>query len=190
MNKYGELLENINFYELISLAEKVYGPYSRPDGRAIVIIVNDDGSRRTVSYPKYLMEQHLGKVLDKDEHTIDHINRDHNDNDINNLRIVPRAQHSKDDTRRVKLVEFDCAMCNAKFERSPRLVRDKSKKGRGGPFCGRACAGRYARKVQLGLMEKLPAQPFTESEYYRNIKNLENAESMTEYFIKKYASNI
>lgn len=190
MNKYGELLESMEVFALLAQAEKVYGPYARPDGRAIVIVVDDNGSRRTVSYPKWILEQHLGKVLDKDERTVDHIDRDHNNNDINNLRIVPRAQHSKDDTRRVKLIKLRCSLCDKEFERSPRLMRDKNKKGVCGNFCSRQCSGRYSRRVQLGLMEKFPVQPFAESEYYRNIKNLENTESMTEYFITKYASSI
>lgn len=191
MNKYGELIKSIEIFSIIALAERVYGPYNNGnDDRKIVIIVDDDGNRRTISYPKYLLEQHLGRPLHPDLETVDHRDRDHNNNDINNLRIVPRNQHSKDDTRRVKLVKFKCSLCDKEFERSPRLVRDKSKKGCTGIFCSRQCSGRYSRKVQLGLIEKFPVQPYTESEYYRNIKNLDNAESMTEYFIKKYASKI
>lgn len=170
MDKFAELINKIEFF--LSLAEKVYGPYSLANGRKIVILREYDGFSRTVSYPKFLLEQHLGRRLDEDKETVDHLNFDHNDNRIENLRIVPRDQHSADDTRRVKLIKFHCNMCGKEFERSPRLVRDKSKKGRTGIFCGRQCAGRYSRKVQLKQMEKLPVQPFIESEYYRrkNIK--------------------
>jgi len=165
VDKFAELINKIDLF--LSLAEKVYGPYSLANGRKIVILREDDGSSRTVSYPKFLLEQHLGRKLDEDKETVDHLNFDHNDNRIENLRIVPRDQHSADDTRRVKLIKFHCNMCGKEFERSPRLVRDKSKKGRTGIFCGRQCAGRYSRKVQLKQMEKLPIQPFIESEYYR-----------------------
>src|SRR5271165_1183752 len=174
MFKYADLISEVETFYLLSTAEKVYGPYLRPsDGRQIVIIKDDNGKTRTVSYPKYILEQHLGRPLNPETETVDHINRDKNDNDINNLRLVERSQHSKDDTRRVKLVKFKCSLCNKDFERSPRLVRDKSKKGVTGIFCSRQCAGRYSRKVQLGLIEKFPVQPYVESEYYRNIKNIE-----------------
>ena len=180
MKSYGVLLETI---ERFVQAGKVFGPYTRQDGRQIVIVRNDDNSCRTVSYPKYIMEQHVGRQLDPNSETVDHIDRNHSNNDINNLRIVPRSQHSKDDTRRVKLVDFNCSMCGKKFPRSPRLVRDKSKKGRRGIFCGRKCAGRYARKLQLGLIEKFPVQPYLESEYYRNVKNLA---SVAAHLLEKY----
>lgn len=172
-------MENLDFLteitaslELISMAAKVFGPYKRQDKREIVIIVNDDGSRRTVSYPKYIMEQHLGRELDPDKETVDHLDFDFMNNDINNLRLLPRDEHSANDTRRVKLIKFNCNECNKEFERSPRLVRDKSKKGNTGIFCSRSCAGKYSRKLQLKRIDKFPVQPYLESEYYRrkNVK--------------------
>jgi hypothetical protein len=195
MTKYSDLLEKINNFFLLSIAKStprrtmqvVYGPYARPDGRKIVVIKDSDGKSRTVSYPKYLMEEHLGRRLDPNTETVDHINRDKHDNDINNLRLVPRSQHSADDTRRVKLVEFTCSMCGNKFERSPRLIRDKAKKGKSGPFCGRACAGRYARKLQLKQIDKQDAQTHIESEYYRNIKNVAEVAS---FYFKKYGATL
>lgn len=174
------LLQSIDNF--VILAEKVFGPYKRQDGRQIVIIRNDDGSYRTVSYPKYLVEQSVGRSLDPDQETVDHIDSNKDNNNLDNLRIVPRQQHSGDDTRRVKLVAFDCHMCGKKFERSPRLIRDKSKKGRGGPFCSRQCAGRYARRLQLKLLDKLPAQPFLQSEYYKR----KNVVALADHLICKY----
>jgi hypothetical protein len=42
-----DLLTSIDNF--VVLADRLYGPYTRPDGRKIVIIKNDDGSYRTVS---------------------------------------------------------------------------------------------------------------------------------------------
>ncbi len=166
--KIDALLSKIELYNLISFAAKVFGPYTRKeDGRQIVIIQNQDGSRETVSYPKYVLEQHLGHKLDQNECTVDHWDSNFLNNDIDNLRIVPRKEHSADDTRRVKLVKFKCALCKNEFERSPRLVRDKAKKKKAGPFCSRKCAGKYARMLQLKLVDKFDVQPAVDSEYYK-----------------------
>lgn len=113
------------------------------------------------------MEMHLGRELHPDDETVDHIDSDKHNNDINNLRIVPRREHSADDTRRVKNVKFECAWCEKEFERSPRLVRDKAKSNKAGPFCSRQCAGKYSRMLQLKLIDKMDSQPHVESEYYK-----------------------
>jgi hypothetical protein len=147
---------------------KVHGPYKRKeDGRQIVIIVENNGSRRTVSYPKWILEMQLGRKLDPNLETVDHMDSNFDNNDLSNLRIVPRSEHSADDTRRVKLVKFKCAWCDKEFERSPRLVRDKARKNKAGPFCSRGCAGKYSRTLQLKLIDKFDVQPVVDSEYYK-----------------------
>ena len=145
---------------------KVWGPYRRSDNRQIVIVIDDDGERRTISYPKWLMELQLGRRLSPDE-TVDHWDSNIENNGLDNLRIVPRDLHSADDTRRVKAVKFKCAWCKKDFERSPRLVRDKARKNKAGPFCSRQCAGKYSRKLQLKLIDKFDTQPVIDSEYYK-----------------------
>ncbi len=146
---------------------KIHGPYRRQDGRQIVIVVENNGKHRTVSYPKWIMELQLGRKLDPDLETVDHIDSNFDNNDLSNLRLVPRDEHSADDTRRVKPVKFTCAWCDKEFERSPRLVRDKAKKNKAGPFCSRACAGKYSRMLQLKLIDKFDTQPVVDSEYYK-----------------------
>ena len=113
------------------------------------------------------MELQLGRKLDPDLETVDHIDSDFDNNDISNLRIMPRDEHSADDTRRVKNIKFDCAWCDNEFERSPRLIRDKAKKNKAGPFCSRSCAGKYSRMLQLKLIDKIKPQTHVDSEYYK-----------------------
>ncbi len=145
----------------------IYGPYTRGDGRKIVIVIDHNGKRRTVSYPKWLLESQLGRPLDPELETVDHIDSNFNNNDIANLRMLPRAEHSADDTRRVEPAKFQCAWCDKDFERSPRLIRDKAKKNKAGPFCSRKCAGKYSRMLQLKLIDKFDSQPAIDSVYYK-----------------------
>src|ERR1019366_8913423 len=186
MEKYADLLEAIDFYSLLAEGkakeEKVYGPYSIHHDRKIVIIKDRKGKSRTVSYPKYLVEQSLGKKLKLNE-TVDHLNGDVNDNRMENLKVIDRSEHSKLDTRRVKLIDLKCSMCGKDFKRSPRLMRGKNKKGVRGQFCSRNCSGSYSRKLQLGQIDKLPVQPFMESEYYKN----KHLQAFVGYLIQKYA---
>jgi hypothetical protein len=178
---YGQILKLAEDYCLKAEADKIFGPYRKQDGRQIVIIKKDDGTNKTMSYPKFLLQEHLQRTLGDDE-TIDHKNFDFNDNRIENLQILPRAEHSEGDTRRVKLIKLKCQMCDKDFERSPRLMRDKSKRNVGGWFCGRSCAGKYSRQRQLGKIDKLPSPEHTSSEYYRK-KIVENlGEELTDKY--------
>lgn len=146
---------------------KVYGPYKKENGRQIVIVVDHNGNKRTISYPKWIMELQLGRPLDKDLETVDHWDSNFDNNSLDNLRLMPRSEHSENDTRRVKLVKFKCAWCDKEFERSPRLIRDKAKKNKAGPFCSRGCAGKYSRRLQLNLIDKFDSQKAIDSEYYK-----------------------
>lgn len=161
--------------------KKVFGPYTKKDGRKIVIVVERNGKRRTVSYPKWILEKHLGRKLKIDE-TVDHWDSDFNNNSIENLKIFPRDVHSANDTRRVKMVDLTCDWCNKSFQRSPRILRDKSKKGARGVFCSRSCAGKYSRNLQLKLIEHFEPQPYVESEYYKR----KYVQAFAEYIVKKY----
>lgn len=46
-----------------------------------------------ISYPKYLMEKHLGRYLTGDE-TVHHIDEDFTNNVISNLEVLTRSEHT------------------------------------------------------------------------------------------------
>jgi endogenous inhibitor of DNA gyrase (YacG/DUF329 family) len=145
---------------------KVYGPYTRSDGRQHVILVS--GSlRRTVSYPKYLMEKHLGRELDPNLETIDHIDRDFTNNSLENLRVIPRSKHSCEDQKRVKLLTGNCLMCSKVVENiKPSKARRDKKAGKAGPFCSKQCIGKYGSYLQNKKVEKFNNDLDTTSEYF------------------------
>jgi hypothetical protein len=154
--------------------KKIYGPYDKRDGRQVIILQYEDKTRRTVSYPKYLMEVRLGRELDPDEETVDHIDRDFTNNEWWNLRVIERPRHTKEDAKRRKPAEFTCMICETVFEKNVSYVYTNRKAGKAGPFCSRECAGTYGMKVKKGEIDKEPVD-FEEfeaenKEYYRPIK--------------------
>ena len=136
---------------------KVYGPYTRKDGRQIVVAVSP-AHRTTISYPKFLVEKSLGRYLKASE-TVDHIDCDFRNNDLSNLRVLSRAQHAREDCLRLVAVDFVCPTCNVTFSLVGKKLReshDSRRRGKTGPFCSRQCAGVYGASVQNGHCFVLP----------------------------------
>jgi hypothetical protein len=120
---------------------RVYGPYKRKDGRKHVIIIHSDGTRQTQSYPRYIMEQHLGRRLESHE-TVDHINENYADDRIENLQILSREANARKSVLPAKMYKSSCPMCGRYFEKPFRNVIHNIRKGKSGPFCSRSCAGK------------------------------------------------
>lgn len=97
-----------------------YGPYTRKDNRQHIVLIhhNCEGkidSRKTVSYPKYIVERYINRYLNPDE-TIDHIDGNFSNNDISNLRIVSREEHCRSHTLSRKEVVKNCVICGITFK--------------------------------------------------------------------------
>lgn len=128
---------------------KIYGPYKRKDGRKHVVIVYEDGSKTTKSYPRLLMENHLGRELLPEE-TVDHINHDFTDDRIENLQLLSFEENAKKEMarpeRQRKLYTFICPCCGKTAEKYLNQVSGNWKKKREGPYCSRKCAGKATYK--------------------------------------------
>ena len=57
-----------------------------------------------------LMTVKLGRILLKDE-TVDHIDHDHSNDDLSNLRIIGKAAHVSEDSVRVDISPTQCGVC-------------------------------------------------------------------------------
>ena len=120
---------------------KVYGPYLRKDNRKHVIIV-DGENRKTVSYPRYLLEQSLGRMLNKDE-TVDHIDGDFTNDNLENLQILSLADNIRKTTNLNprKYLTFVCPVCGTTATKPVNNMANNRRLGRRGPFCSRKCGG-------------------------------------------------
>ena len=130
---------------------KIYGPYQGKDKRLRIVAVNN-GIKKTVSYPKYLMEMLLGRYLNSNE-TVDHIDGDFTNNSYENLVIKDRSIHISDDVKRYKDKKFVCPSCNITFILSGRKLHDAIHNKSAGPFCSRSCAGKYGRNIRDGYQK-------------------------------------
>lgn len=105
------------------------------------------------------MENHLQRYLEFNE-TVDHIDCDFGNNNLSNLRILDRSEHSRQDTKRLVSTSFTCVMCEKHFQISgKRLSQCLSNYDRGsaGPFCSKSCAGKYGAFIQKGYMDPVPS---------------------------------
>lgn len=132
----------------------VLGPYKRSDGRKHIVLNNcslpngTKGKTKTISYPKALVESNLGRTLLPNE-TIDHHDRDKTNDDLNNLKIKNRSEHSSIDNIRVKVEPIECPQCGNTFTPTRHQITTRAE-SKAGPFCSRKCSGKYGKGVQNG----------------------------------------
>lgn len=133
---------------------KVYGPYVRKDGRLIVIkvtLVNGVQRHKTISYPRYIMEEHLQRSLMPDE-DIHHIDGDVSNNDLSNLRVINKSEHVRaHSTKHTYNIMMRCVFCNTPCvipaNKMASFNADR-RRGKAGPFCSRKCSGRYGAEIR------------------------------------------
>lgn len=130
--------------------EKVYGPYTRKsDGREVVRLKLTNGKFKMKSYARYLKEIELGRELDRNEETVDHKNRNHTDNEAENLQILTRVENAAKSALRREDVKDNCVYCGTEFTLTKSQVRNSSRR-QAGPFCSRKCTGLYGKSIQMG----------------------------------------
>jgi hypothetical protein len=131
---------------------RVNGPYihttGKLKGRRYVNIIHDDGRKTSMLYSRWLMQEHLGRELGRDEY-VDHRDEDPTNDSIENLQILTNSENSKKSARLrrpLPMLRLTCPRCLTSFEREERHVRRSRKLGKAGPYCGRSCAGKASHE--------------------------------------------
>lgn len=122
--------------------KKIHGPYYRSDGRRHIVIVYENGRKQTKSYPKYLLEQKIGRELEENE-TCDHVDEDFTNDDLNNLQVFTRSENAVKAMigREQKIYKFICPVCKKESEKPMKDVSNNWKMGKKGPVCSKQCVG-------------------------------------------------
>jgi hypothetical protein len=130
---------------------KIYGPYIRKDNRKHIIAIFPNNKRKTISYPKYLIEKLIGKFL-KENEIIHHKNENIFDNKLNNLIILNRNYHSSLHAKKYpEQKEFNCIFCykNIILNRKQLIrLQGNRRRNKNGPFCSKLCSGKYGIIIQ------------------------------------------
>lgn len=104
-------------------------------------MIDSNNIRRTVSYPRYIVEQYIDEVLTEDE-TVDHIDGDFTNNNIENLQILSRSDNARKSVIYAEQVTLICKSCGNSFIRR-KAVEEYNRNIRecDGPFCSKRCVG-------------------------------------------------
>jgi hypothetical protein len=122
----------------------IYGPYTAKDNRQRIVI-RRNLKNITVSYPKFLMECKLGRLLRPNEE-IDHINENTLDNRLSNLQILTKKQNRQKEilSRFGPKIKVNCINCNKVIFASKSQFWGKRK------FCSHKCVTKFYAANQYG----------------------------------------
>lgn len=125
---------------------KIYGPYKRKDNRQHVVAYKSKYFKYTISYPRYLMEIHLGRYL-KISEDVHHIDNDVTNNALENFEIVNKRLHVSNHNRVYNFVTLFCVGCGKEVLLDPiqhrQLESNRRNKGTMGPYCSKSCNGHF-----------------------------------------------
>lgn len=97
-------------------------------------------------YPlhRVLMENKIGRLLERDEH-VHHKDEDKTNDTIENLELLSASEHTKRHHPRIALEEVHCP-CGAVFQLKPSVARARRKATRSTLHCSKECSRNYSER--------------------------------------------
>lgn len=128
--------------------------YTNKENRKFVVIKESDGKWHSHSYARYIVEENIGRKLDKTEE-IRHIDGDKTNDNINNLQIINSTAHRQMHTPlKYKDTIEKCYICGNEFtvtaKQHSEKYRNRIRKSNSADkyFCSRSCSGIYGQRIQ------------------------------------------
>lgn len=133
----------------------VNGPYrfDYDKRRSFVVITYNDGSKTTQSYPRYLVEQKLGRQLSAKEE-VHHIDGNPDNSNFDNLMVIDSTEHRHNHSKYKFHSSIEqCIICGKIFTYTEQMKRNyyynTRKFENSNPTCSKMCQLKFARKEQL-----------------------------------------
>lgn len=105
--------------------------------RRLVILVDFENKRSSISYARYLMSCHIGEYVDKN-YEVDHIDNNKLNDDINNLQLLSKLDNIRKSHIIAKTLTLNCPICGKEFIIAERNYKCKIKNNII-PTCSRTC---------------------------------------------------
>lgn len=124
---------------------KLYKVYHKKEGRFYAVLFKNKKERTTVSWARYIMSVHLGRLLDPKKETVDHIDGNKTNSIISNLQLLPLRDNIKKSSKGRTYVKLICPVCNKEFTREKKNTHlTKSRMCKGKTCCSRSCGSIYS----------------------------------------------
>ena len=103
---------------------------------------------KQISYPKFLIECHIGRYL-LDNEQVHHIDENVENNKISNLEVKYKTDHLKLHSELNSLCDVDiyCVWCGKKFIVKGNKIKQRNRRTASG-FCSKKCVGEYGAEIQ------------------------------------------
>ena len=130
--------------------------YECKDGRVRIYIKD---KKKIMSYPKYLMEQMIGRELDPDEE-VHHKDENPLNNDISNLELRHHGEHQREHSTKYHDTIAICEWCGKEFlwtvQAQRKFYNEHSRPDKNyintKPFCSKSCRGSFSAARQYGRL--------------------------------------
>lgn len=123
-------------------------PWFNLQGYLACTVSYEDGSKRTVLQHREVLEATLGRQLLRTE-VVHHVDGNKRNNTPENLSVMSRSGHATHHAPSAAMRSLVCLRCGTSFERASSKERRNKKQHKGGPFCGKSCAGSHHRAQQI-----------------------------------------